>query len=54
MKFKKNRLKSIKIIILPLYILYTFTFEVLLGFGFSDIWDRLMTWSLKKSKRSTL
>lgn len=54
MKFKWYGLKSNKIIILPLYILYIVFFEVLLGFGAGDIWDRFMARSAKKNKRSTL
>ena len=54
MKLKWCDLKSNKNIILPLYILYIVFFEVLLGFGAGDIWDRIMARSAKKNKRSTL
>lgn len=54
MNLKGKKLKSNKIIILPLYAFYIMFFEVFLGFGVSDIWDRLVAWPLKKNKRSTL
>ncbi len=54
MKLKWCDIKSNKFIVLPLYILYIVFFEVLLGFGAGDIWDRYMARSAKKNKRSTL
>jgi len=41
MKLRWCDLKSNKIIVLPLYIVYIVFFEVLLGFGAGDIWDRI-------------
>lgn len=34
-----------KLIISPVYAIYYCFFELLLGFGVEDIWDRLVKWS---------
>lgn len=50
----RNNLKTKKSLILPIYIFYVLFFEIILGFGISDIWDRLVARSVKKNKRSTV
>ncbi|WMJ88662.1 hypothetical protein [Anaerocolumna sp. MB42-C2] len=54
LKQEKNKIKSNKYIILPLYILYILFTEVILGFSVNDIWDRLIASTIKNNKRSTL
>lgn len=44
-----NKLKAKKSVVLPLYAIYLTLFNIILGFGISDIWDRLVAWSNKEN-----
>lgn len=40
-KIKNTKLRKI-IMIFPIYLIFTVLFEVILGFGFKDQWDKVV------------
>ena len=45
---KKTRIKKRFFLVVPIYIAFVLIFEVILGFGMKDIWDRLNEWGKQK------
>ncbi|GEM_PF-6440719 len=54
MNLKFSNLKAKKSLALPIYVLYLVFFEMILGFGVSNIWDKLVAGTIKKNQRSSL
>lgn len=48
---KKNNRRLIKIIIFPIYLVFTIFFEIILGAGIGDKWDKFVNFFDKKMNK---